>query len=99
MKINPTDWVYVLIQNPGADERMVGQHDAQTGLSYVPVFMDKDTAMQGVVHIAKEKYNKYEIQAIIFEDVCHFATREKFELFFIDAEGNVLDRWEPEEPV
>jgi hypothetical protein len=91
-----TDWVYVLIQNPGAVERIVGQQDAETNISFIPVFLDKEAAMQGAMHLAKEKHNKYEVQAIILEDVQHFASREKFVIFFIDGDGNVLDRWEPE---
>jgi hypothetical protein len=98
LNIKATDWVYVMIQNPGADERIVGQQDSQTGISYIPVFMDKDEAMQGAINIVKEKNKKYEIQAIILEDVQHYAAREKFDIFFIDAAGNVLDRLVPGSP-
>lgn len=92
LNIDANAWVYILVQNPGADERIVGQEDTQNDISFIPMFMDRDSANAGVVHIPKEKGKKYEIQAIIFEDLEKYAAENKFILFVIDDEGKVIDK-------
>ena len=44
---------------------------------------------------AKEKGKKYEIQAIIFEDLERYAADSQFLLFVLDDQGNVIDRRAP----
>ena len=94
--ITATSWVYVLVQNPGGNEHIVGQHDGQNDISYIPIFMNKDSAMQGILHMAKEKGQKYEIQAIIYEDLERFAAKGGFIVFVVDDEGNVIEKRVPQ---
>lgn len=91
-------WVYVLVQNPGTDDRIVGQVDAEHDISFIPMFMDKEAASQGVLHMAKEKGQKYEIQAIIFEDLEKFAMKGQSVLFVIDGDGKIVDKRAPFQP-
>ena len=93
--IDATTWVYVLIQNPGSNEQIVGQIDSANSISFIPMFLDRDSAGYGAVHMAKEKRTKYEIQAIIFEDLEKYAAQEGFILFVIDDEGNIIDKRAP----
>ena len=93
--IDATSWVYVLVQNPGSDDRIVGQKDAENDISFIPMFMDKDSATNGSIHIAKESGHKYEIQAIIFEDLEKYAAEGQFILFVIDDAGKVIDKRAP----
>lgn len=94
-KIDSTAWVYVLVQNPGTDDRIVGQTDSENKISFIPMFLDKESATHGVIHIPKEKGKKYEIQAIIFEDLEKYAAEGQAVLFVIDDEGNVIDKRAP----
>jgi hypothetical protein len=95
LKIDADKWVYVLIQNPGADDRIVGQMDTENDIAFIPTFMDKEAANQGVLHMAKEKGKKYEIQAIIFEDLEAYAANGRFILFVIDEDGKIIDKRAP----
>ncbi len=91
-KITATTWVYVLIQNPGNDEHIVGQHDPELDISFIPMFLNKDDAMQGVMHMVKEKGKKYEIQAIIYEDLERFAAQGRFIIFILDGQGDIVEK-------
>ena len=93
--ISATSWVYVLVQNPGGDEQIVGQRDAENDIAFIPMFLDKDSAMQGVVHLVKEQGKKLEIQAIIYEDLVGYAARGEFILMVLDGQGQVIDKLIP----
>jgi hypothetical protein len=94
-KIEPGTWVYVVVQNPGNDEHIVGQEYAENQLAFIPAFINKDAALMGMGNIIKEKGHKYEVQAIIFEDLIGHATQGSFLIFFIDDEGKVLKKFSP----
>ena len=94
-QIDAHAWVYVLVQNPGTDDNIVGQIDEEHDISLIPMFLDKDAASQGVLHMAKEKGKKYEIQAIIFEDLEKYALEGQSILFVIDNDGKVIDKRAP----
>lgn len=89
-------WVYVLVKDPGTDEQLVGQHDSENNISFIPAFRDKDAAMQGVVHVVKEKGHKYEVQAIMLEDLLKDAAKGNFFVFVLDDEGVVQIKFTPE---
>jgi hypothetical protein len=93
--IDPQSWVYILVQNPGTDDRIVGQTDPEHNISFIPMFLDKEAASQGVIHMAKKKGQKYEIQAIIFEDLEKYAMQGQSILFIIDGDGKVIDKRAP----
>lgn len=94
--IEASSWVYVLVQNPGGDEQIVGQQDSENGVAFIPLFLDKDSAMQGLAYMPKQKGKKLEIQAIIYEDLASYAARDNYLLFVLDADGRVLDKRLPE---
>lgn len=95
-KISDSSWVYVLVQDPGGDEQIVGQRDTENDIAFIPMFLDKDSAMQGVVHMVKQKGKKFEIQAIIYEDLASYAAKGGFILFVLNAEGRVIDKRTPQ---
>ena len=80
---------------PGGDEQIVGQHDGKNDISFIPMFADKDSAMQGSLHMVKEKGKKYEVHAIIYEDLERFAAKGGFILFVVDDEGRVIEKRAP----
>ena len=94
-EITATSWVYVLVQNPGGAEQIVGQHDMESEIAFIPMFLDKDSAMQGAVHMVKEKGKKFEIQAIIYEDLATYAAQGGFILFILNSEGQIIDKRAP----
>ena len=92
MTIEATTWLYVAIQKTGPQEQIVGQTDTEHDISFIPAFMDKESAQQAMFHLHLEKKKKYEVQAIIYEDLAHHAADNGFLVFVLDEDGKVLER-------
>ncbi len=92
MTIEATTWLYVAIQKNSPGEQIVGQTDSELDISYIPAFLDKETAQQAMFHLHLEKKKKYEVQAIIYEDLARHALENSFLVFVLDEDGQVLER-------
>jgi hypothetical protein len=92
MTIEATTWLYVAIQKSGNIERIVGQTDSESAVDFIPAFLNKEDAQQGMFHLHLEKKGKYEIQAIIYEDLAQNALENGFVVFVLDGEGSVIER-------
>ncbi len=95
IKIKDEQWVYVVVQNPGGNEKVVGQYDQELNLSFIPVFIEKDTAQMAYGRLAFEKTSKYEIQAILYEDAVSHAAENKCLIFILNSSGEILDKIQP----
>jgi hypothetical protein len=92
MTVQATTWLYVAIQKIGNTEQIVGQTDTEHDVSYIPAFLSKEAAQQAMFHLHLEKKGKYEMQAIIYEDLARHATEGGFLIFVLDDEGKVVER-------
>jgi hypothetical protein len=92
MTIEATTWLYVAILKTGSSEQIVGQTDVEHEISFIPAFLDKDAAQQAMLHLKLEKKKKYEVQAIIYEDLARHAAENGFLVFVLDDDGKVLER-------
>ncbi len=92
MTIDATTWLYVAILKDGPSEQIVGQTDSAHGISFIPAFLNKESAQQAMFHLHLEKKKKYEIQAIIYEDLAQHAAENGFLVFVLDEAGKVLER-------
>lgn len=95
IKVDATTWVYVLVQNPGADETIVGQIDQEKEITFIPAYIDRESAQQGIFDIPKKSGQKYEIQAIIYEDLERYAGDAQSLIFFLDANGKIMETRAP----
>ena len=92
MTIEANTWLYVAIQKAGPSEQIVGQTDTEHDISYIPAFLSKETAQQAMFHLHLEKKGKYEVQAIIYEDLVRHVAENGFLIFVLDEDGKVLER-------
>jgi spore cortex formation protein SpoVR/YcgB (stage V sporulation) len=92
MTVEATTWLYVAILKAGPSEQIVGQTDSEHDISFIPAFLDKESAQQAMFHLHLEKKKKYEVQAIIYEDLARHAAENGFLVFILDDEGKVLER-------
>jgi hypothetical protein len=92
-QINDT-WFYVVVQNPGIlNEQFVGYTDKKTGATFIPAFKTKETAQQCFLIMPKDIMNeKYEVQAIIKEDLMNHAQKNEYEVFLLDDKGRILEK-------
>lgn len=89
-------WVFVVVQNPGKDETIVGQKDTENDIRFIPVFPDRETGLQGIVHLAKEPGQAFEIHAIMYDDLLKYAQKDGYLLFFIDGSGRISTKMGPD---
>ena len=88
-------WVWVVVQDPGGKEQFLGQHDKLENISYIPVFRSKEEAQQCFMNMARQKNFKYEVQAIIFEELAKDAAASGFMIFLLNENGEILERIKP----
>ncbi len=93
--IDKDSWVFVVIQNPGVDEKLVGIHDKEKDIDFIPAFMKKEEAAEYFMNLPREAGKKYEVQAIIFEELSADAAKNGFMIFLLDKEGRTQEKIEP----
>jgi hypothetical protein len=94
-KISDNTWVYTVIKDPGSGEQFLGQHESETDISYIPIFLEKEHATQGLLQLEVEKGTRCEVQAVIYSDIDQTAGENGFLLYLLDESGNVLDKIAP----
>ena len=93
IKGNP--WVWVVVIDPGGNEQFLGQHDKEKDVSFIPTFLEKEEALQGLKHLASEEGHKYEVQAIRYEELARDSAENGFMLFILSGAGKVLEKIRP----
>ncbi len=90
--IEKDQWVWIVIQDPGGVEQFLGQQDAKNDETFIPVFLKKEEAHQGLSFLVRDKGLKYEVQAILYEDLSQRAGEYDFMLFVLNGAGEVLEK-------
>lgn len=87
-------WYYVVIQNPGiSNEHFLGYSNQETKTTFVPAFKSKEIAQQCFLLMPKDVMNeKYEIQAIIEEDLIDQSQKNGYEVFLLDEKGSMIKK-------
>ena len=93
--IEGNPWVWVVVLDPGKNEQFLGQHDQEDDISFIPVFLDKEEALQALNRLAKEEGHRYEVQAIQFEELASSSAEHGFMLFILNAKGEILEKLKP----
>ena len=94
-KNDKDQWVWVVVQDPGGNEQFLGQHDEQEDISFIPVFADKEAAQQGLLGLTRQPGHKYEVQAILREELLKDAAAGGFLIFLLNESGDVLEKIKP----
>ncbi|MFH1952995.1 MAG: hypothetical protein ABIL06_15405 [Pseudomonadota bacterium] len=94
-KIQNDQWVWVVVQDPGGNEQFLGQRDETEGISFIPIWFEKETAVQCVDFLAREKEIRYEVQAIQYENLATKAAETGFRLFILNGLGGILEQIDP----
>jgi len=87
-------WYYIVVQNPGtSNEQFMGYADKDTKATFIPCFKTKEIAQQCFLLMPKDIINeKYEVQAIIKEDLMVHAAKNSYEVFLLDDKGKILEQ-------
>ncbi len=88
-------WVWVVVQDPGGHEQFLGQHNQQEDISYIPAFSSKEAAQQCFLNMSRPPGHKYELQAILREELAKDAAAGGFMIFLLNENGQVLEKITP----
>jgi len=88
-------WVFVAVENPGGNEKFVGYSQEDSKIAYIPTFLTKDEAQGCFINMPREPGKKYEIQAILFEDLARDAANNGFLIFILDSAGKIQNKIDP----
>ena len=92
--IQGNPWVWVVVMDPGENERFLGQYDKEEDVSFIPTFLEKDEALESLDHLAREEGHGYEVQAIQFEVLARSAVENGFMVFVLNGAGEILEKIE-----
>ncbi len=87
-------WYYLVVQNPGtSSEQFLGYTDKETNATFIPCFQSKEIAQQCFLLMPKNiMKEKYEVQAIIKEDLTDLAEKQSYGIFLLDDKGKILEQ-------
>jgi len=94
--IENDQWVYVVIHGTEGNEQLLGQQDEEKNESFIPVFLKKEDALMNLNLLAREQGSKYEVQAILYEDLVERVAEQEFMLFVLNESGEVVEKIRPE---
>jgi hypothetical protein len=84
-------WVWVVIQDPGKNEVILGQMDDKKNISFIPTFQTKDEALMCLNLLSREPGATHEVQAILYEDLVQHASENKFAVIVLNGVGEVIE--------
>ncbi len=87
------NWYYVIIQEPGTpSEQFVGFTDDKASEKFLPAFKTQQDAKACFSLMPKDIFNqKYELQAIIEEDLLNLAAEYGHKIYLLDEKGSILN--------
>jgi hypothetical protein len=87
------DWYYVIIRDPETSaEQFVGFSDEKTQEKFVPAFKTQNEAEACFALMPKDLFNgRYDIQAVIGEDLLNTAQASDHRVYLLDENGKVLN--------
>jgi len=93
--IQGNPWVWVVVLDPGGNEQFLGQHDKEKDVSFILTFLEKEEALECLKHMTLEEGQKYEIQAIQYEELARNSVENGFMLFILNGSGEILEKIKP----
>ena len=92
MELEKDTWLWIIVQDPGANEMFLGQYDEKNDVSFIPAFFKKDDATASLDVINKDDALKYEAQAIKFGLLEQYCKENSFVVFICNASGEILSK-------
>lgn len=87
-------WFYVIVRDPGTpSEQFVGFSDDDAGEKFLPVFKTKQDAKTCFAKLPKDIFRgKYDVHAVIEEDIINTAKEKGHEIYVVDETGKILNQ-------
>ena len=86
-------WYYIIVENPGTSgEQFIGYLDNEKKIDFIPAFKTKEISQQCFLIMPKDiMNNKYEIQAVIKDDLLEQAAKTGHKIYLLDEKGSIIE--------
>ncbi len=87
-------WFYIIVRNPDTPRsEFVGFSDDVSGEKFLPVFKCKQDAKDCFAKLPKDVFKeKYDVHAVIQEDILFTAKQEGHDVYVVDETGRILNQ-------
>lgn len=92
MELTDDAWIWVVVENPERNEKIVGLQEEKSNISFIPAYKSKEEAQQCMSLLARHPGSIYEAQAILYEDLARHAADNGFMIFVLDGLGTVIEK-------
>ena len=92
-QIDKHQWIYVVVQDPETDAQYLGQHDDENDKSFIPIFLEKEDALMCLNLMARDRQKKYEVQAVMYEELTEHTVAGGFHIYLLNKHGEVLEKF------
>ena len=90
--IHKHQWIYLVVQDPETNPQYLGQHDDEGDISFIPIFLEKEDALMCINLMARDKHQKYEVQAVMYEQVTDHAATGGFHIYVLNKNGEIVEK-------
>ena len=94
-QVRDDSWIYVVVMDPEDNPQYLGQQDEEAGVAYIPAFLQKEDAQQAMLNLSLQKGRKYEVQAVMYDQLNSDAAANGFSVFILSSEGAILEKSPP----
>jgi hypothetical protein len=87
-------WVYAVFNFSEGNEQLTGFQDQASG-TFIPILKTNHEAEVFLGYIPREPGTRYEVQAIMFEDVLNYARANGSLVYLVNEKGEILEKETP----
>lgn len=83
------DWVYVYVAGSEGSESFLGLYNDALEVDFIPAFANKEAAEACYLTLPRAKGFKYEVQAVLMEELRRDAEANGFIVAMVDEDGKI----------
>jgi hypothetical protein len=91
LSIAPETWVYAVFGRTKDQETLTAFHQ-QDGSIFIPILRSREEADLFLTHLPPQPGTRYEVQAILFEDVLRYAREKGCRIYGVSGKGEILEK-------
>lgn len=84
-----SDWVYVYVGGKEGSENFLGLYSEDLQVDFIPAFATKEAAQTCYLTLPRAKGSKYEVQAVLIEELRRDAEANGFIVTMLDEDGKI----------
>jgi hypothetical protein len=94
--VDTKEWVWVIVQNKGQNEEMLGIQDSEQQTSFIPCFRDKEAGLRCEHHLKPFMAANSEFQAIRRIYLDRHAAENGYAVYVLNSDGQIIEKYTPQ---